>query len=343
MHRPSRAMAAAVWAASAMVAHSDEMLRAFDEAIDGPANSDEAKRYRIVQGERICGWSCDPSGPYYEEDKHLCPAECKPGYVAPAGKPGRPRNERLRDVCPQPPPPLEPVVGRASCSSDAAALTAAGTWMLIAVQTGPFNKGRRDGVRASWKRWEADTPGVLVCFLIGRVGVSEAVLSALDAEDAEHRDVLWLPNATDAGVPTIKGYHWWTTAARLLPPPGSKRGLRIVAKVDDDSFLHIGNLVADSTPLPVASLRGLSRAPCPGARLEHPIALPAQPVHTVRPSCRPSAPVTLRRAPSLRLARIHRVRPVDLAAVRLVVAAVGGQLPQGGMRETRRVPPLPLR
>jgi len=60
--------------------------------------------------------------------------------------------------------------------------------------------------------------------------------------------VLWLRNATDAGVPTIKGHHWWQTANRLLPSveaAADGRGVRIVAKVDDDSFLHVGNLVAD--------------------------------------------------------------------------------------------------
>ena len=61
---------------------------------------------------------------------------------------------------------------------------------------------------------------------------------AIEAEAREHADVLWLPNATDAGVPTIKGYHWWRAAGRMLPPEGSARGLRIAAKVDDDSFMR---------------------------------------------------------------------------------------------------------
>ena len=33
---------------------------------------------------------------------------------------------------------------------------------------------------------------MLVCFLLGRVGVRRKVLAALDAEDAVHRDILWL-------------------------------------------------------------------------------------------------------------------------------------------------------
>ena len=61
----------------------DEMLRPYDRAIDGRYDADEALRYRIVQGERISGWSCDPTGPYYAEDKHLCPAECRGNYYDP--------------------------------------------------------------------------------------------------------------------------------------------------------------------------------------------------------------------------------------------------------------------
>ena len=238
-------------ASSATFAVVDEMLRAFDASIDGPADSAEAKRYRIVNGERVCGWSCDPKGPYYEEDKHLCPAECDGGLWKPRAKPGRPKPEVIADVCHTPPPPLPTLSGeKPYCADDAATLTRKGVWMLIGVQTGPSHTARREGVRASWKRWERDQPGVLVCFLIGRVGIDHK-LSELDAEDRMHRDILWLPNATDAGVPTIKGYHWWRTANRLLPPADASdgRGIRIAAKVDDDSFLHIGNLVKDMRKL----------------------------------------------------------------------------------------------
>jgi len=229
--------------------HSPEMLRSFNAQVDGPANSAEAQRYRVVQGERICGWSCDPTGPYYEQDKGLCPAQCLPGYVRP---PRKRRYETIPDVCSTQPPPLPAVKGQASCSGNAATLTAAGIWMLVGVQTGPGHLGRRDGVRASWKQWE-NGAGVLVCFLIGRVGVTRRQLLTLDAEDQQHGDIMWLENATDAGVPTVKGFHWWRAAARLLPPPGSSRGVRIAAKVDDDSFLHLRNLADDMQRLHCAS------------------------------------------------------------------------------------------
>jgi hypothetical protein len=246
----------------------NEMLRPFDRAIDGIAQPAEARRYRIVQGERICGWSCDPSGPYHEQDKHLCPRECKNGPGSASYVPTEKRwFERISDVCttPAPPLPVAPSPGRAaSCADDAAGLAASGIWLLIGVQTGPSHRGRRDGVRASWKRWERETPGVLVCFLIGRVGLSADVLSTVEAEAREHADVLWLPNATDAGVPTIKGYHWWKAAARLMPPMAGYPGQRIAAKVDDDSFLHVGNLVADMRRMQYAP-PAASDAPAPTA------------------------------------------------------------------------------
>jgi len=232
-------------------AGSEEMLRSRTDALDGPADPLDAKHYRIIQGERVCGWSCDPSSPYYEEDKHLCPPQCRgSGSESYHFCPGQTRFERLGDLCPtQPPPLLQPTSHglRATCAGDAAALAAAGVWLLIGVQTGPFNGARRAGVRSSWKRWEADHPGVLICFLLGRIGLRRRTLAALDAEDRAHGDILWLPNATDAGVPTLKGHHWWRAAERLLPPASATdgRGVQIAAKVDDDSFLHVGNLVAD--------------------------------------------------------------------------------------------------
>ena len=41
----------------------EEMLRARSDALDGVADPLEAKKYRIVSGERICGWTRDP-GPH---------------------------------------------------------------------------------------------------------------------------------------------------------------------------------------------------------------------------------------------------------------------------------------
>ena len=84
-----------------------------------------------------------------------------------------------------------------------------------------------------------------------RLRASPAAWSVLDLPE-EHPTrctVLQRRNATDAGVPTIKGYHWWRAAAALLPREGSASGLRIAAKVDDDSFVHLGNLVSAISPV----------------------------------------------------------------------------------------------
>ena len=316
-----------------------EMLRSFNAEVDGPANSAEAQRYRVVQGERICGWSCDPAGPYYEQDKGLCPAQCLPGYVRP---PRKRRYETIPDVCSSQPPPLPAVKGQASCSGNAASLTAAGIWMLVGVQTGPAHLGRRDGVRASWKQWE-NGAGVLVCFLIGRVGVTRRQLLTLDAEEKQHGDIMWLENATDAGVPTVKGFHWWRAAARLLPPPGSQRGVRIAAKVDDDSFLCAAPPAARAraarAPSPTP-LRLVAQAYPPPSPSPSPftVTLTTHPHHSplnLHPHQAPAQPggrhaaSPLQHSPALRQHGVHGLRPGHMEAMRLVVATRRRKLPQG--------------
>ena len=75
-----------------------EMERPYDRKLDGRYDPDEAMRYRIVNGERICGWSCDPMSPYYKEDHHMCPAECHGNVYVP--RTGRKKKfERIVDVC----------------------------------------------------------------------------------------------------------------------------------------------------------------------------------------------------------------------------------------------------
>ena len=65
---------------------------------------------------------------------------------------------------------------------------------------------------------------------------SNEQLAELDAEGKQHGDILTLPNADGRYVADDQGYHWWRAAGAMLPPPGSERGLKIAAKVDDDNF-----------------------------------------------------------------------------------------------------------
>ena len=174
----------------------------------------------------------------------MCPAHC--GAASAATLAGEARDVG-RHV--PPPPPAAPLVRSGPpprCSDSAAQLTAAGVFLLVGVQSGPSERhlARRNAIRHSWIRWENVGRTVLVCFLLGRRELRPGV-RRLEAEAAENGDVLWLTNATDEGVPTLKGYEWWRTAASLLPADSGGGGIAHFAKVDDDSFVHLINLEAD--------------------------------------------------------------------------------------------------
>ena len=150
------------------------------------------------------------------------------------------------------------------CSDSAAQLTAAGVFLLVGVQSGPSERhlARRNAIRHSWIRWENVGRTVLVCFLLGRRELRPGALRRLEAEAAENGDVLWLTNATDEGVPTLKGYEWWRTAASLLPADSGGGGIAHFAKVDDDSFVHLINLEADLRRLWVRRRRRRAARTC---------------------------------------------------------------------------------
>ena len=84
---------------SSLPAAASPMLRAFDPLIDGKPIVSDALRYRIISGERICGWSCDPLSPHYEADKHLCPKECKAGGRLRLPREGADRGEGREGLC----------------------------------------------------------------------------------------------------------------------------------------------------------------------------------------------------------------------------------------------------
>ena len=152
-----------------LAANSNPLVRGFDAALDGAADDAAATRYTVITGERICGWSCDPTSPHYEKDHHMCPAHCGGGE---ARRRWREKHATLDATCP-PPPPAAPLVRSGSpprCSDSAAQLTAAGVFLLVGVQSGPSERhlARRNAIRHSWIRWENVGRTVLVCFLLGR-------------------------------------------------------------------------------------------------------------------------------------------------------------------------------
>mmetsp|Transcript_61535 Transcript_61535/g.183281 ORF Transcript_61535/g.183281 Transcript_61535/m.183281 type:complete len:522 (+) Transcript_61535:53-1618(+) len=115
--------------------------------------------------------------------------------------------------------------------------------LLIGVQSAPGAKHvhRRDAIRRTWGQWVTSSDRATMRFVLGGRGLAGRERHALQAEASARGDILWLLNATDEGVPTVKGFAWWQQAARML----SRDELTHVAKVDDDSFVHVPNLLAD--------------------------------------------------------------------------------------------------
>ena len=116
--------------------------------------------------------------------------------------------------------------------------------LLVGVISSPAMRSRRDAIRATWASLPSQT--VLVCFVLGSRIPSQARLAALRKERAAHRDVIWLPRAVDGCgtqyAPISKFLFFWKAAAKIL---AISPRLQLVAKVDDDSFVHLPNLEED--------------------------------------------------------------------------------------------------
>ena len=142
--------------------------------------------------------------------------------------------------------PLPPTVGTPPANRTACSELAGGTGLLhaqllVGVQTAPAHSQRRAAIRASWMQWESVGRSVVVCFLIGRDGLSKARARSLEAEAALYRDVLLLDVADRVVLSLPKTFGWWQAAAALI---AQGTAVRWVAKVDDDSFVHLPNLEA---------------------------------------------------------------------------------------------------
>ena len=89
----------------------------------------------------------------------------------------------------------------------------------------------------------------LICFAIGRVGPSTALLQELDDEAREHGDIVWLEDTPDGcsgqHMHIAKAFEWWRSASAMLPAESRAH----VVKTDDDAQLHLPWLEAQLRPL----------------------------------------------------------------------------------------------
>ena len=189
------------------------------------------------------------------EDKHVASNPCAPGesaYWSSSRRAGvlpvacvlKMSPAALPDAAcpgsPLPPAAGTPPANRSACSE----LGGTGllhTQLLVGVQSAPAHSQRRVAIRASWMQWESVGRSVVVCFLIGRDGLSAARARSLEAEAALHRDILLLDVADRVVLSLPKTFGWWQAAAALI---AQGTAVRWVAKVDDDSFVHLPNLEA---------------------------------------------------------------------------------------------------
>ena len=90
-------------------------------------------------------------------------------------------------------------------------------------------------------RWDSVGYSSLACFAVGTKRLPPERATSLRTEAVGSRDLVLFANVADECVLSIpKIYAWWKHAASLLAHPAS--AITHVAKVDDDSFLHVPNL-----------------------------------------------------------------------------------------------------
>ena len=103
-------------------------------------------------------------------------------------------------ACPGSPLPSTagtPPANRTACSELAGGAGLLHAQLLVGVQSAPAHSQRRAAIRASWMQWESVGRSTVVCFLVGRDGLSKARRRSLEAEAALHRDVLLLDARVD--------------------------------------------------------------------------------------------------------------------------------------------------
>ena len=257
------------------------------------------------------------------------------------------------------PPPAFPASVRPSCTALLAANTTAlaGVRLVLGITSAPdrFGQRRRNGIRSTWMR-HAAAPGsdTLVCFVVGRRGVKERELTRLDAEAAQHADLVFLPHVRDGDGPFVtisKAHAWFRLACELLGlisrgedalhsnSPRSVLGgyaavarhhVRHIAKVDDDTYLHLPVMQRDLDAMHCHPARA---RPPPGVLLsfERPDRGPPRakkPADEQVVRCWSPA----RPAPLLWRLRLRGLQLAHLHQVRLRLLAQGRPLPQVWLR-----------
>ena len=114
--------------------------------------------------------------------------------------------------------------------------------LLIGILSAPEMQARRDAIRQTWLRWpgEVGHPAV-ACVVVGRAP-STALRDAVLREQRQHNDMMLLDTDDGCGQRWMgldKVRAWWHQAAAMLE---ATPALKHVAKVDDDSFVHVPNL-----------------------------------------------------------------------------------------------------
>lgn len=139
-----------------------------------------------------------------------------------------------------------------SHTTTTAATTAAVPYLAIGVISAPEYAARRDSLRASWLRWPVVGRGqpVRVLFVVRSAGAPDALECQLDVEQRRHDDiervaVAW--NESRLRGPVLCLAAWLELATRRFSAAA------FVAKMDDDAYLHVPDLVAllrtiESTP-----------------------------------------------------------------------------------------------
>lgn len=115
--------------------------------------------------------------------------------------------------------------------------------LLVGIMSAPLHDARRHAIRTSWLQWARGSSAIAACFVIGSRKLLRSIRVAIRKEQAENDDMIQLPSIEDGRTPAItiaKAHAWWRAAARLLLV---SEGLRFVAKVDDDSFVHVPRLL----------------------------------------------------------------------------------------------------